>query len=273
MPDLVSVIIPNYNRRDKICTAIDSALNQDYPNIEVIVTDDGSTDGSYEFLSDKYQQQNFSIIKSENHGVSHARNLALKQAQGKWVAFLDSDDFFHLNKISSQMNYLEQNQSYRICHCDEIWFLNGKRINPHKKHQKTGGDIFAKSTQLCSISISTVIISKELLFEVGLFDQSLPACEDYDLWLKITAQYPVLFLNKLLTTKFGGHADQLSKKYPIMDQFRISALENILKDPHLSATNKSAAKQTLKHKIAIILKGAIKHNNQKFISKFSNYHI
>jgi glycosyltransferase involved in cell wall biosynthesis len=274
--DLISIIIPNFNRKTLICKAIDSSLEQNYKNIEIIIIDDGSTDNSSEFLKQKYGKNNkVKILQKEHSGVSASRNMGIKFAQGEWLAFLDSDDFFHQEKISKQIKFLQDNPSYKICHTEEIWFKNHQRINPKKKHQKKGGNIFAQSVELCAISISTVILNKNLCRDIGLFDEELPACEDYDYWLRVTAKYPVLFLPEYLTTKFGGHADQLSQKYYAMDRFRIYALDKIIKSNNLTKEQNKLAKESLITKLTIFLQGAKKHNNfdeyVRFMKKYGSY--
>lgn len=265
----VSVIIPTYNRKEITQTAINSILKQSYNNFEIIIIDDGSSDGSFQILKEQYEQEEKIILLKQSHsGVSKARNLGLKHASGEWLAFLDSDDFFHADKLEKQIELIKQNPQYKICHCEEIWIKDGVRINPHKKHQKIGGDVFPRSVELCSISISTALVHKSLFEELGNFDESMLACEDYDLWLRFTAKNETLFHPEHLTTKFGGHADQLSKKHWGMDRFRIYALDKILKSNTLNKEQELLTKQTLQKKLTIFLKGARKHGNQEYIEKY-----
>ncbi|MDC0857660.1 glycosyltransferase [Rickettsiales bacterium] len=271
---LVTIIIPTYNRIEFVTKAIDSVVNQDYKNWELIIIDDGSDDQSFEILSEQYQKYaNIKILTQTNKGVSSARNLGIKNASGEWIAFLDSDDFFHNNKLTSQVDYIIQNPDYTLCHTEEIWYRDGVRINPHKKHQKLDGSIFANSVKICSISISTVMVHKSIVKELGDFDESMPACEDYDFWLRITAKYPVLFLNEYLTTKHGGHADQLSRKYYAMDRFRIYALNKIITEGKLNIDQQELALAEFNKKKRILLKGAIKHDNKQLINEINEYKI
>lgn len=255
----VSVIIPTYNRKDRLIKTINSVLAQDYQDYEIIIIDDGSIDGTSDYIK-QYFPQVILLTHKTNQGVSAARNVGIEKAQGNWIAFLDSDDLWHSNKLSQQIYYLKQHPQYDICHSEEIWIKDGIRINPKKKHQKIAGNIYYKSVELCSISISTVILKKEIFNKVGLFDINLPACEDYDLWLRITALYPILFCNEYLITKFGGHLDQLSQKFWGMDRFRIQALENILVSNILNEEQILITKNMLKKKINIYIKGAKKRN-------------
>jgi len=177
--------------------------------------------------------------------------------------------------MENQINYLIKNPKYKVCHTDEIWIKNSLRINQHKKHKKFGGKIFDKCLEMCKISPSSVIIKKEIFQKIGLFNEKLPACEDYDLWLRISAKFPILYLNEKLTIKYGGHKNQLSKKFWGMDRFRIISLENILKEGLLNNKNKGKVKKILKKKIKIYLNGLIKRKKKKEISfykkKLKNY--
>ena len=112
------------------------------------------------------------------------------------------------------------------------------------------------------------MIHRELLNTVGLLDERLPACEDYDLWLRICARHPVLYIDKPLITKTGGHSDQLSRHYWGMDRFRIHALENILASNTLDTTNHAAALMTLLEKLAIVINGALKHGNHELARRY-----
>jgi GT2 family glycosyltransferase len=253
MSELVSAIITTYNRRHFLKEALASVLSQDYQNKEVIVIDDGSTDESIkeiEGLPVKY-------IWKENGGISSARNKGIEFAQGEYIAFLDVDDLWMKGKLSMQMKRMEE-EGFSISYTNEIWIRNGKRMNQKLKHRKYSGHIFEQCLPLCIISPSSVVIKREILDKVGLFDESLPVCEDYDLWLRITARYPVLFIERPLIVKKGGHDDQLSKSYEAMDKYRIQSLTNILNSGILNETQKIMAAEELKTKCRIVANGARK---------------
>ena len=256
----ISVIIPTYNRKSFLINAIDSVFNQTYQNLELIIIDDGSSDKTSEYIKKEYPK--IKIYEQPNKGVSSARNKGIKLSSNNWIAFLDSDDRWHPRKLENQINYLVKNPKYKICHTDEIWIRKGVRVNQHKKHKKYGGFIFDKCIDLCRISPSSVIIHKDIFKKVGLFNEKLPVCEDYDLWLRITAKFQVLYLDEKLTIKYGGHFNQLSKKYWGMDRFRIVALENIIKKNFLTKKNKVIVKKILKKKIKIYLQGLKKRKKK-----------
>lgn len=262
----ISVIIPSYNRIHTLIRAIDSVLGQDSPVDEIIVVDDGSNDGTAGQISQLYPT--LRLIQQPNRGVSAARNAGINQACHAWIALLDSDDSWMPGKISQIRQAQNRHPEIRLFHSDEIWIRNGVRVNAMKKHLKTGGWIFERCLPRCVISPSSVVLHRSLLQSVGLFDESLPACEDYDLWLRVCHQYPVHYIDRPLITKYGGHKDQLSKQYWGIDRFRIHSIHRLLQQGELSESDYAVAMSTLIGKLEILLKGAKKHRNEKIIAEF-----
>ncbi len=251
----VSVIIPTYNRGWVLKEAIDSVLAQEFKDFELIVVDDGSTDNTGEIL-DSYEQD-ILVLRQPNKGVSAARNRGIDAAEGRLIAFLDSDDLWLPRKLSSQVDFFNSNPAAVINQTEEIWVRNGVRVNPKTRHHKFSGMIFERSLALCLVSPSAVMIKKNLFSEVGVFDENLPACEDYDLWLRISCRYPVHLIETPLIMKRGGHADQLSKA-PGLDKFRIQALKKIIASGQLEPDSYRAAVRTLQEKCAIFAAGCRK---------------
>ena len=207
----VSVVIPTYNRIKFIIRAIDSVLKQTYPIHQIIVVDNNSTDNTSEILRNKYTK--IEILSEHKQGVSSARNKGIKFSNSDWIALLDSDDSWEPGKIEKQLFLYEKSKKkLRVIHTDELWYKDKVLLNQKKKHEKLGGDIFEKCVRLCCISPSSALIRSDLFDDIGYFDESFPACEDYDFWLRVTAREKILFLDEPLTIKFGGHDDQLSKK-------------------------------------------------------------
>ena len=262
----ISVIIPSWNRADRLADALDSVCAQSVAPHEIIVVDDGSTDNTRELLGRHYRDVRY--IFQQNKGVSHARNTGITAASGDWIALLDSDDRWEPCKLEQQQAAINANPGCKLCHSDEIWIRNGKRVNPMKKHAKRGGHIFKHCLPLCAISPSSTIIQRDLFDEIGLFDESLPACEDYDFWLRLCAAYPVLYADEALLVKYGGHADQLSRRYWGMDRFRIQALEKILAAGVLGEQDHAAALETLLEKTSVMIKGAVKRGNHALADSY-----
>lgn len=257
----ISVIIPTLNRAMTLPRALDSVYAQTRLAEEVIVVDDGSVDGTREMLAERYPACRY--LHQQNQGVSSARNLGISQASGEWIALLDSDDAWKPEKLALQTQALAEHRHLRLCHTEEIWIRNGIRVNAMHKHAKGGGRIFQQCLARCLISPSSVLLHRSLFEQYGLFDIGLPACEDYDLWLRLCAHEEVLFIEKALTIKHGGHEDQLSRRHWGMDRFRVAALEKLLKSTSLNEPDRQAALRTLIHKAGILAQGAEKRGKSE----------
>ena len=249
----ISVIIPTYNRKKTLARAIQSVRNQSLSPFEILIIDDGSNDGTEGWVKENFQSIKY--IYQNNHGVSSARNIGIENAHGDWIAFLDSDDEWLPNKLYEQVKAIDSNPEMKFFHTNEIWIRNGVRVNQMKKHKKYGGYIFEKCLDICRVSPSSVLIQKEVFDNIGIFDESLRVCEDYDLWLRITSKYPVVFLDIPLIYKYGGHADQLSKVNDGIESYRIQSLEKIIKSGFLSDEHKVMAVNALVNKMKIYSKG------------------
>ncbi len=239
---------------------------QTYSVDDVYVIDDGSVDDTACMIDRFYPQVKY--IYQNNGGVSSARNLGIRHAKSDWIALLDSDDEWLPNKLESQILEHQANPEIRISHTDEIWVRNGIRVNPKKKHAKQGGWIFQNCLPLCAMSPSSVLIHRTLFEQVGLFDELMPACEDYDLWLRICSRFPVLYLSMPLLVKHGGHSDQLSRKYWGMDRFRIRALQRVLAQDYLAVNDRRAAREMLRTKATVYANGARKRDKLKEAVKY-----
>lgn len=262
----ISVVIPSHNRKHKLQRALQSVYQQTSPVDEVILVDDGSSDDSAASCASQFPQ--LVIIQQSHSGVSAARNRGIEAASYDWVALLDSDDSWQPNKIEEIRRAAAENPGFILYHSDEIWIRDGVRVNPMNKHRKHGGWIFQQCLPLCAISPSTAVMEKATLLALGLFDETLPACEDYDLWLRLCHRYPVHFVDQQLVTRYAGHADQLSGQYPIMDRFRVRALQRLLENESLRDEDYSAARTMLLRKLKILLQGAHKHGNHAVIEEF-----
>ncbi len=249
----VSIIIPTFNRGYCLAESIRSVLEQSFTNFELIVVDDGSTDNTSEVVRQFPAVQRIRL--EENKGVSFARNRGMTKAHGEWIAFLDSDDLWEKDKLATQMKWIEDHPGQHAVYTDEIWIRNGVRVNPMDKHRKYSGHIFRHCLPLCIVSPSSVLLRAELLNEVGGFDESMPVCEDYDLWLRIAKRYPFHFIEKKLIVKRGGHEDQLSRKYWGMDRWRVHALEKLLKANGLDEKQRDGVVAMLIEKCGILANG------------------
>ena len=261
----ISVVIPSHNRKELLKRSINSVNNQTIKPFEIIVVDDGSFDGTEAMIKRNYDFIKF--IKQKNKGVSAARNFGIKVSSGEWICFLDSDDEWKNDKLEKQIIAAKSNPDYKFFHSDEIWVKNGKRINQKKKHKKYGGDIFDKCLDMCRISPSSVLIDKTIFDDVGIFNENLVICEDYELWLRICNKYSVFFINEPLIIKYGGHQGQLSYSVDSIEYHRIKALEYLMSS-NLKKENKDHAIKMLISKITIYLNGLIKRGKKHKIALY-----
>lgn len=259
MPPVVSVVIPTFNRWPMVGEAVASVLAQTYGDLELIVVDDGSTDDTGRELA-KFGDR-LRYFATENRGAAAARNFGVRQARGRYVAFLDSDDLWRPSKLQAQVSYMEEHPEIKVCQTEEIWIRNGVRVNPKAVHRKPSGNIFLRSLELCLVSPSAVLLTRELFKELGGFDESFPVCEDYDLWLRLAAKYPVPLIAEPLVIKRGGHADQLSRSVWGMDRYRILALQKLL-HAGIGGERRAAALAVLRRKVAILAGGARKRGKE-----------
>jgi glycosyltransferase involved in cell wall biosynthesis len=257
----VSVIIPTFNRAHTVARAIASVLFQTISDYEIIVVNDGSTDGTSSVL--KLFRSNIKVITHPHQlGVSAARNTGVTSTTSPFIAFLDSDDYWFPEKLSAQLSFFLDHPGAAACQTQEKWRRRGFWVNPKRKHLKPSGDIFSQSLKLCLVSPSAVMVRRSLLEEVGLFDETFPCCEDYDLWLRVSCRYPVHLLEKSLVVKEGGTADQLSRNHPGMDMYRIKAIVKIIEGGWLNEQQLAHALQELTVKCSIYGNGCVKRGKR-----------
>ena len=256
---LVSIVIPTHNRWPMVGEAVESVLAQTASRYELIVVDDGSTDETPRRLRDYGAR--ITVLAQSRRGVAAARNLGVRHASGSYLAFLDSDDLWHPRKLQRQLGFMEGNPAVEICQTDEIWIRTGVRVNPRNKHRKPSGDIFRASLDLCLVSPSAVMMRRELFERAGGFDESLPVCEDYDLWLRIARDTEIPLVPEALVTRRGGHADQLSRSTWGFDRFRVTAIANLI-EAGLDPEKAGWALEAMTKKVTILAKGARKRGNE-----------
>jgi glycosyltransferase involved in cell wall biosynthesis len=215
---LVSVIIPTYNRKHIIEGAIKSALNQTFKDYEIIVVDDGSTDGTREFLESLSIP--ITIISKENGGVSSARNVGIQNAKGKYIAFLDSDDAWLPDKLKMQVEYLESHPDMPLVYTDEYIEVNGE-VLPQMRFQRAdvGDDVkdnflLSGFVQKTPIHTSAVMVQKSILDEVGYFNETLKIHEDSELWNRISKKYQFGYIDTPLAIfRYKDGVEHLMKDF------------------------------------------------------------
>ncbi len=254
----ISVIIPTYNRAALVLKSIQSVQEQSLKIDEIIVVDDGSSDNTAEVL----EGFNIKYIYIKNQGVSTARNIGIKEARNPWLAFLDSDDTWNKNKIKTHVNLHKKDTKILASYSEETWIRNNKIIKL-KSYQEKEEPTFINSLRLCKIGVSSFFCHKSIFEDISFFDESLRACEDYDLWLRILYKYKIAFIKEELVNKYAGHENQLSFSTKLIDTYRIKALEK-----HINTKYKQEVVEELIYKLTILLKGAKKHNNIKVLKEY-----
>ncbi|MCK9173735.1 MAG: glycosyltransferase family 2 protein [Desulforhopalus sp.] len=259
----VTVIIPTYNRRIMLKRAMDSVFRQSWSCAELVVVDDGSEDGTAEMLAGiSVKEPRLRLLTTAHQGPSAARNAGIAAATEKYIAFLDSDDHWQKRKLEKQYAALSASD-FLISHTRERWLRLGEHLNQKKIHIPRHGDIFAHCLQVCAVSMSTLMVRRDLFTEVGLFDESLRCCEDYDLWLRIALHYPFLLVDEALTVKEGGREDQVSFQYQVgMDALRIKSLRKLLAGT-MEPPRRCLALAELIRKITIYAGGCCKHGREE----------
>lgn len=262
---LVSVVIPTYNRAELLKEAVWSVFNQSFRDMELIVVDDGSTDNTQEVLR-QLDKENASILgpipfiylRQDHRGMpGQVRNHAVQAASGKYIAFLDSDDVWIPEKLEHQLALFKAGPP-RLVHTRELWLREGKEISQKGQTHQRRGDIFNDALHKCIIGPSTVMMERLLFEETGGFREDLEIAEDYEYWLRITAEQEVGYLDEALTIKRAGGWSQLSEKYGYIEIFRIQALRRLIDEGRLPADRTDAARKVLGKKCLIYAKGCRK---------------
>src|SRR5215469_6859032 len=207
-PPLISVVIVNYNYGRFLGDCVDSVLAQTYPNVEVIVVDDGSTDDSLMVL-ESYQDR-IIIIRQNNQGVSRARNTGIRTSKGAWIAFLDSDDLWMEEKLQQQAQWFQDSSVGMVCCGVELINESGLRLG--YTQPASGDDLLPRLVTFTSPSTgggSAVVARMEILRDLGGFDESLSTAADLDMWIRIGAQWKIGAVRAPLV-KYRRHTDSMS---------------------------------------------------------------
>lgn len=286
--EYTAIITTILTRQNLLSQAMMSVVKQQLAARQIIVVIDRAPNSreaditkenlslSKQLSSELLDEHNISFIKNTGKGISAARNTGIAKAKSEWVAFLDDDDRWLPDKMIEQAKLIEEANGdnsvsdvpYPICHSDEMWLCNGTELKQLSKHRKQGGKIYPNCLELCCISPSAVVLHKSIFTKHGLFDENMPVCEDYDMWLRICAYEEVLFLDKPLVIKNGGHKGQLSKRYWGMDRFRIYAAQKMLHDDNLPAVYREMTTDSIKQRLEILANGADKRNKHLFCNYY-----
>ena len=200
---LVSVIIPLYNRQDTIQRAVDSVLSQSYSNIEVLVVDDGSTDHSIEMLEKYHNDNRVRIFCQEyNQGANAARNRGIREAKGDYIAFHDSDDEWLPDKLEKQIKRMEYGD-FQVSFCAfKRQYPKTIQIIPDISEQLSSDKIKERLKKANIVGTPTLVIHREVVHEIGIFDEEMPRLQDYELAIRIAQKFDICFVNEVLVIEY-----------------------------------------------------------------------
>ena len=263
---LVSVIIPTHDRLKMLLEAIESVQAQTYVPTELIVVDDGSTDGTAELVRN---QHGVNLLQISHTGCPGAvRNAGMDIAKGDYLAFLDSDDLWMPGKLSAQMEILLACPDVPLVHCREIWIRDGKPVSQASQRHQREGQLFPDAVHKCVIGPSTVVLHRSILSAAGRFREDLEIAEDYELWLRVTALFQVAYCDQALVTKRAGHGDQLSERHGQIERFRIAALAPLVATRRWAEPKQSIAQRELARKCLIYAAGARKRGRDSEADRY-----
>jgi len=208
----VSVIIPTYNRVHLVGRAIRSVLNQTYQDFEIIVVDDGSTDNTEEVV-ESFNDPRIRYIRHEkNRGGSAARNTGIRASRGEYVAFLDSDDEWLPEKLEKQLSVFEEDSTCGAVYTDFLYMLPDGNVKLCQNYHPEGWILKKLLSSNVVGTTSTVIVKRECFETVGLFDESLLSCQDWDMWIRIAKRYSFRKVPEPLT-KYRVHQDRITTDF------------------------------------------------------------
>jgi glycosyltransferase involved in cell wall biosynthesis len=229
MSPLVSIVIPAYNSANYLPQALDSVLNQTFRDYEIIVVDDGSTDETEQVLA-PYRGL-IRYIRKENGGPASARNAGIRQASGEYIAFLDADDIWLPDKLQSQIDFISKNPDLHVLFTDcAIFDQHGFVTSSIKENHNISARItFQDLLTKHFVPMSSIIVKRACLDEIGLFDESLTGAEDYNLYLRLAQKFQFGYLDKVLVYH-RKHENSLSED---LEQMRRDELTNLDKIANL----------------------------------------
>ena len=244
MKPTVSVIIPVYNGADEVRRAIDSALAQTKVSVEVIVLNDGSKDETASVLQEYGDR--IRAVNQHNSGLSKTRNNGIALATGEWVAFLDHDDYWLPEKLSLQLQAAERT-GFDIVYTNAGNFGDVGRVSELRSEPQAmkEGDLLEPLLQDNFIVVSSVMIRRAVIQDIGCFDTSLPSVEDWDLWLKLSARGIRFAAVGQPVTMYQWRAGSMSKNYELMRSTRQTIVNRALETDRAKALPWSVRRRAL----------------------------
>lgn len=232
MPE-ISVVIPTFNMARFVGEAVRSVLDQTFADFEVLVVDDGSTDNTREVIA-AIDDPRVRYLHQENRGLAGARNAGIEAARGSFIAFLDADDLWLPDKLARQRQLFADRPWVGLVYTGAYVMEGGQVFACHRGRYR--GHVVRELLTVDNIVVgsgSAAMVRRECFDRVGLFDESLSACEDWDMWLRIAARYPFDFVEQPLV-KLRTHAGGMQRQAERMHRATRALFDKILADPALS---------------------------------------
>lgn len=240
---MVSVIIPSYNRAEQVEKSVRSVLNQTYVDLELIIVDDCSVDNTEEIIRKINDKRLRYYRLNENKGACYARNLGIQKSKYDLIAFHDSDDIWYPDKLEKQVKLLKQlPEEYGMVFCSLKRDYGKDKIVPPLDAIDTSGFIYSKLLKGNFISTQTILCKKNVFAEVGSFDDSLPAFQDWDLVLRVSKKFKIKHLQEcLVEVIISGdsislnHSKRLFAFEQIIRKYKHEVSKRVLKDWYYEA--------------------------------------
>lgn len=269
----VDIIIPVHNRISLLNRSIQSVLDQSYPLWELFIIDDASDISNFLPHSFFYNERIHTIRLNRNRGPAYARNLGASLGSSNWIAFLDSDDYWHPKKLETQISFLKEHPKYNWVHTNEKWIRNSKEVKPKKIHQKKGGIFMEDNFQRCLISPSSVLFRRNFWIQNNGFNPAFRVAEDYEAWLRINFNHPIGYISSPLTIKTAGDWKQLSST-PEIDRQRVLALHRFYRLNYHKKNFLTIQKNffsEVERKLQILINGATKYGKTQRAMQYQSW--
>ncbi len=273
-PKSIAVVVPVRDRPILLLRALHSVLAQTFRPAAVIVVLDApggrksedahaarSLEASFERLAIPLV-----LVEGETRGPAAARNAGVRATDHDWIAFLDSDDAWHANKLARQADYLARRPHLVACQTRERWFRFDRELAQPERLRPRRGRFLRDALHTCLVACSSVVIRRDAFWEVGGFDESYPACEDFELWLRLLEVQALGLVEEKLSDKHSGDWPQLSSS-PLLDQLRIRAVLSAVDRGRLGAEERAAARASCLAKLSVLERGADKHGSRRMVEE------
>lgn len=277
----VTVVVPTCNRKDFVTQALHSVFSQNYRNFEIVVVDDGSTDGTAAHLLRTFGAEARAVelvarrnpaaltpfyhtfthqgllVRYEYHqnrGLGAARNRGIRHARGSYIAFLEAEDIWEPGHLRSQIDFLEGHRGACIARVGERPAKEGPRSRRARRGEVASGNLFAQALEQAPAGISCAVVHRSCFAECGEFDENMPACEDYDLWLRLTARFPVYYVEGPEVTRRAPRPDGSPHAWT-SDRFRVYSLEKSFQSGQLDSEQRFLVSQALVRRCERLVEG------------------